>query len=157
MKPLDPRVLPHLAPARVPLAVVVAANMVAGLLVVGQAFAAAWLVSGLVTGASDWTTAAAWLVAAILGRAAVGWMVEVAAGSAAQRVGDGLRTTLLSRVLDRPAGDLRTGEVGVLATRGVAAVEPYLTRYLPALVTGAVLPVLTVVALATQDLVAAGR
>ena len=37
----------------------------------------------------------------------------------------------------------RSGELAVLATRGVAAVEPYLTRYLPALVAGGVLPVLT--------------
>ncbi len=38
----------------------------------------------------------------------------------------------------------RTGELALLATRGVAAIEPYLTRYLPALVLAAVLPALTV-------------
>lgn len=155
MKPLDPRVLPHLAPARGPLTVVVVGNVVAGALVVAQAFAAAWLVSGLVAGTSTWPSAAAWLVAVLLGRALVGWVVDVAAASAASRVGDGLRSSLLSAVLASPADDVRTGEVGVLATRGVAAVEPYLTRYLPALVTGAVLPVLTLVALATQDWLAA--
>ena len=34
----------------------------------------------------------------------------------------------------------RSGELALLATRGVSAVEPYLTRYLPALVLAAVLP-----------------
>ena len=39
----------------------------------------------------------------------------------------------------------------MLATRGVGAVEPYLTRYLPALVLAGVLPLLTLAAIATQD------
>jgi len=154
-RPLDPRVLPHLRPARGPLAVVVGGNLLAGVLVVAQAFAAAWLVAGLLAGEA-WHPAAAALVAALLGRAVVGWVVDVAAASAARRVGDALQATLLRSVLDHPADDRRAGEVGVLATRGVAAVEPYLTRYLPALVLGAVLPVLTVAAMATQDLLAAG-
>jgi ATP-binding cassette subfamily C protein CydCD len=45
----------------------------------------------------------------------------------------------------------RAGEVAVLATRGVAAVEPYLTRYLPALVVAATLPPLTLAAIWWQD------
>lgn len=45
----------------------------------------------------------------------------------------------------------RAGELGLLATRGVSAVEPYVTRYLPALVVAAVLPVLTVIAILSQD------
>ena len=43
----------------------------------------------------------------------------------------------------------------MLATRGVSAAEPYLTRYLPALVLAAVLPPLAVVVIATQDLLSA--
>jgi ATP-binding cassette subfamily C protein CydCD len=43
----------------------------------------------------------------------------------------------------------------VLLTRGVAAAEPYLTRYLPALVLAAVLPFLAVVAIVTQDVTSA--
>ncbi|MFC6345655.1 ABC transporter transmembrane domain-containing protein, partial [Nocardioides hankookensis] len=38
-----------------------------------------------------------------------------------------------------------------LATRGATAAEPYLTRYVPALVLAGVLPVVTLVAIATQD------
>ncbi|MFP5291232.1 MAG: hypothetical protein ACLGH5_09710, partial [Actinomycetes bacterium] len=47
MKPVDPRLLPHLAPARVPLAGAVLGGTVAGALVVAQAFAVAWLVTAL--------------------------------------------------------------------------------------------------------------
>jgi ATP-binding cassette subfamily C protein CydCD len=41
--------------------------------------------------------------------------------------------------------------VSVLATRGVASAEPYLTRYVPAFALAGVLPVLTLVAIASQD------
>ena len=43
----------------------------------------------------------------------------------------------------------------MLVTRGVTAAEPYLTRYVPALVLASVLPCSTVVAIATQDLLSA--
>ena len=43
----------------------------------------------------------------------------------------------------------------MLLTRGVAAAEPYLTRYLPAFVLAGVLPLLTVIAMATQDVMSA--
>ncbi len=44
-----------------------------------------------------------------------------------------------------------TGELASLATRGATAAEPYLTRYVPALVLAGVLPCVTLVAIATQD------
>ena len=46
------------------------------------------------------------------------------------------------------AGDA-SGEAAALITRGVAAAEPYLTRYVPALVLAAVLPPLAVIAVAS--------
>lgn len=157
MAPLDRRVLPHLRPARGPLVVVLAGNVVLGLLVVAQAFATAALVATLLAGAGSqaWIAPATWLVAVTAGRAATGWLVDVAAADAAGRVGRDLRRVVLRATLDLPATDLarrRTGELGVLATRGVAAVEPYLTRYLPTLALAAVLPALTLVAIAALDL-----
>ncbi|MEO9325246.1 thiol reductant ABC exporter subunit CydD [Nocardioides sp. C4-1] len=157
MRALDRRVLPHLRPARWPLGVVVAANVVAALLVVAQAFAVAALVVALVADGS-WTTPAVAVVAVMAARAATSVVVDVAAARAATRVGSHLRHTVVSSALRLDAGALarhRVGELGLLATRGVAAVEPYLTRYLPALVLAGVLPVLTLVAIATQDLWAA--
>ena len=49
----------------------------------------------------------------------------------------------------------RGGELALLVTRGVSAVDPYLTRYLPALVVALVLPPLTLVAIGSQDLLSA--
>ena len=43
----------------------------------------------------------------------------------------------------------------MLAIAGWTAAEPYLTRYVPAVVLAAVLPVVTLVAIATQDLMSA--
>ena len=60
-------------------------------------------------------------------------------------VGTSLRRQLLAAVVGRALTPGSSGELAVLATRGVTAAEPYLTRYLPALVLAAVLPPLTVV------------
>ena len=70
----------------------------------------------------------------------------------AARVGTDVRRRLVLAALRRPTCGRADGGFALLATRGVAAVEPYLTRYLPALVLAGVLPVLTVLAIATQDL-----
>ena len=160
MRPLDPRVLHHLRPARTELVGVVVGQAVGGVLVVAQAFALAATVVGVVSDPSGtgWHDAALALLLVTCGRVAVSGLVDVLAARAAGRVGTTLRRTVLRTALDLDATDLarhRTGEVAVLATRGVAAIEPYLTRYLPALVVAGVLPVLTVVAIASQDWIGA--
>ncbi|KQZ70487.1 thiol reductant ABC exporter subunit CydD [Nocardioides sp. Root151] len=160
MRPLDARVLPHLRPARLPLAVVVGASALGGALVVAQAFAGAALVAGVLASPSGegWHRAAWWFAGITAARAVVGLLVDTAASRAAGRVGNRLRRLVLEATLRLSPGDLgrrRRGELTTLATRGVSAVEPYLTRYLPALVLAAVLPVLTLAAIATQDLLSA--
>jgi ATP-binding cassette subfamily C protein CydCD len=158
MKPLDPRVLGHLVPARWPLAGVLVGGGLSGLLVVVQAFAVAALISGLVSGAVS-TPAAVVLGGAALGRAVVGWVVDLCAARASSAVTTSLRRRLVVAAL--ALGQLgptrrRSGELALLSTRGVAAVDPYLTKYLPALALAATLPPLTVLAIAWQDLASAG-
>ena len=158
MKPSDPRVRRQLRCARRPLAGVVAGGAVGSLLVIAQA----WVVTGLVVAAladplddarvGRWAVA---VVAVLAARAVVGWAVDVLAARAAAVVGTDLRRRLVRAVLAGAAGTRSSGEVAVLATRGVSAAEPYLTRYLPALALAAFLPALTVVAIATQDLLSA--
>jgi ATP-binding cassette, subfamily C, bacterial CydCD len=164
MKPLDPRLLPHLTPARLPLSGVVAASTASGLLLVAQAFAVAGLVTGLFAGAGDGSWDAAVYAGVLLGlvtagRAVTSWLVDVLSARASAKVTSTLRHRLLTAALGLGPFGLsrrRSGEVALLATRGVAAIDPYLTRYLPALVVAAVLPPLTVLAIATQDLLSAG-
>ncbi|QBR93880.1 thiol reductant ABC exporter subunit CydD [Nocardioides euryhalodurans] len=153
MRPSDPRLRRVLRPAARPLAGTVAAGVAGSLLVVAQA----WLVAGLVVAVLregdvvPWAVAVAGLLAA---RGLAGVVGDVCAARAAGVVGTDLRRRLTLAVVARP-GRHPTGEVAALLTRGVTAAEPYLTRYLPALVLAVVLPPLTVVAIASQDLLSA--
>lgn len=156
MRPTDPRLLRQLAPARRPLALVLVAGALGGALVVVQAF----VLTGLVVAAVHGDPVGAWVVAVagLFGaRALVGYAGEAAAARAASLVSTDLRRRLTGSILQESArgGGRPSGELAVLATRGVAAAEPYLTRYLPALALAAVVPALTVVAIASQDLLSA--
>lgn len=148
MKPLDRAVLTHLRPARAALAVVVAAGVVGGLATLAQAIALGSLVVAAVTG-GDWASAAGWLVGLVLLRTAAAYVGQRAAARAASEVSGALRGRLLDAA--RRIDDLPSSRLVVLATRGVAGVEPYVTRYLPALVPAALLPVVTLLAIAWLD------
>ena len=170
MRPGDPRLRAQLAPARRELLGVLAAGVAGALLVVAQAVAVAALVVAVVRG-QPLAGAAAAAAGVLALRGLVAWAGDLLAARAASVVGTSLRGRLLAAALrSEPAaaaaapgppgagagGAARpSGEVAALVTRGVAAAEPYLTRYLPALVLAAVLPPLTVLAIATQDLLSA--
>jgi ATP-binding cassette subfamily C protein CydCD len=157
MKPVDPRVLPLLTPARYALAGVVGSGVVAGGLIAGQAFAVAALVTDLLAAPDGgrWHAAAWWLLGVSVARALVGAYADLAASRASGQVTRSLRMQVLRAAMDLGAVGLsrrRSGELGLLATRGVAAVEPYLTKFLPTLVVAAVLPPVTVALIFSQDL-----
>ncbi|MFC6152254.1 thiol reductant ABC exporter subunit CydD [Nocardioides yefusunii] len=159
MKPLDPALLPHLAPARRPLVLGLVAGAVQGLLAVAQAFAIGALIVALVTDPASqaWHTPARWFVLVLAGRAVTTWLVTVTGAAAASRVSTVLRRRLLEAAAQLDPLELsgrRTGELTTLATRGVTAVEPYLTRYLPSLVLAVVLPVATLGAVFALDWIA---
>ncbi|GEP38192.1 ABC transporter [Nocardioides psychrotolerans] len=130
------------------------AGVLTSLLVIAQA----WAVTGLVIAVVTHGRLGPWVVGvlALVGaRALTAWGSDVLAARAAALVADHLRGTVVTAVLgQRAAGrpTLSTGELSVLTTRGVAAAEPYLTRYLPAAVLAGVLPLVTLAAIATQDL-----
>jgi ATP-binding cassette subfamily C protein CydCD len=157
MKPVDPRVLPLLTPARSALAGVVGSGVLGGALIAAQAFAVAALVTDLLAApeGDSWYAAGWWLLGISVARAAVSAYADLAAARASGQVVRSLRMRVLRAAMDLGAPGLsrrRSGELGLLATRGVAAVEPYLTRFLPTLVVAAVLPPLTVVMILSQDL-----
>nr|WP_278249478.1 thiol reductant ABC exporter subunit CydD [Nocardioides sp. IC4_145] len=130
---------------------VLAAGLAGAVLVVGQA----WVVTGLVVAVVRSEPLGGWALAAaaVLGlRALSGWSGDVLAARAAARVGTHLRRQVVGALLRR--GTAGPGDA-VLLTRGVSAAEPYLTRYLPAVVLAGVLPLLTLAVIATQDLLSA--
>ena len=152
----DLRVLAHLRPARHALVRVLAASLVDGLLTVAQAVAVGTLVVAVVTdpASEELGRVTAWVVAVVALRALASYVVDVSASTAAGQVSTAMRHRLLDAMtrLD-PARPARrpTGELALWATRGTAAVEPYLTRYLPSLVLACVLPVATVAAIFSFD------
>ena len=150
MRPLDPTVLTHLRPARGDLAVVVATGVVGGVATVAQAFALGTLVVAAVTPPDGgWHPAAWWLVGMVLLRTATAYVGQRASARAATEVSGALRDRLLQAA--RRLDDVSPSRLSVLATRGVAGVEPYVTRYLPALVPATVLPVVTLAAITWLD------
>ncbi|MEZ5098158.1 MAG: ABC transporter transmembrane domain-containing protein [Nocardioides sp.] len=156
MRPLDPRVLPHLRPALRPLVGVLAGGLCGGLLTVLQAYAVGTLLVRLVEdpAGSAWHLAAWWTAALVVARAAAAYLGDAASAAAAGRVSVTLRRRLVAAALRLDPSELarqRTGSLTVLATRGTAAVEPYLTRYLPTLVLAAVLPAATVITILWLD------
>ena len=153
MRPSDPWLRRQLAPARRQLLAVVAAGVLSCGLVIGQAWAVAGLVLAVLH-AEALLTPALVLAGLLAARGLVSWIGDVAAAGAASVVGTSLRRQLVRAVVDTGA-EGSSGSVAVLATRGVGAAEPYLTRYLPALVLATVLPPIAVVAIATQDLLTA--
>lgn len=131
-----------------------------GLAAVAQAFAVAAVVVAVVRSgmpsAPDLRVALLFLVGVFAVRAALGAAVERYAARAGIRVSSGLRERLLSRWLERPVD--RTPEpavAGALATQGMTSVEPYVARFLPALVGAVVLPVFVVATIAVIDWVSA--
>ena len=153
MRPTDPWLRRQLAPARRQLLAVVAAGGLSSLLVIGQA----WAVAGLVLAVlhdDALLVPSATVVLVLSLRGLVGWLGDLASASAAAVVGGSLRDQLV-RTRVGHGDSTSTGAFSVLATRGVSAAEPYLTRYLPAFLLAMLLPPLTVVAMATQDLLSA--
>lgn len=147
MRPTDPRLRAQLAPARRPLAGVLVAGGLGAVLVIAQA----WAVAGLVVAAVRGESLSRWallVVVVVAGRALVGWTGDLLAARAAAIVGTHLRRQVVAAVLRRR--EVRSADA-VLLTRGVAAAEPYLTRYLPAAVLAGVLPLLTLAAIAWLD------
>jgi ATP-binding cassette subfamily C protein CydCD len=153
MKLTDPRLRAQLRVARGPLGVVLLGSVAGAGLVIAQAFVLTALIVTVVRGQASvgWALAACAVVGT---RALVALAVDVAASRAAGAVGMDLRTRALRAALSAPDGG-SSGELATLLSRGVTAAEPYVTRYLPAMFLAAILPALTVVAIATQDVVSA--
>ncbi len=136
--------------ARGSIALVVALGAAGAVLLVAQA----WLLATVIAAAfGDGRVAAsplAVLLGVVLARALVAWGAEAAAGRAAVRVKTRLRGALLARLVRaRPAGG--TGEWAALATGGLDALDPYVSRYLPQRRLAVVVPVVVLAALAARD------
>ncbi|NHN57213.1 thiol reductant ABC exporter subunit CydD [Calidifontibacter sp. DB0510] len=151
MRPFDPRLVRELPQTRAPVAALGLLGAAAGVAAIGQAFAIAWLVTALVGGGSLWAPAVT--VATILAvRGILSATTEVTATWAGARVAGVLRERILGRWSRATADDRPAPErMLTISTHGASSVEPYVARYLPALVAAAVVPPLAIVTLLVVD------
>ncbi|MGI5201253.1 thiol reductant ABC exporter subunit CydD [Spirillospora sp. CA-108201] len=137
MKAVERRLL-RLVPGRVMVLLgVLAAGQ--GVLLVVQAELLVRAVAGLDAGPLPW------VAVVVAGRAVLAWAVALVAGRAAAGVKRGLRGALL----ERAAGD--AGARVTLLTRGLDAVDPFFSGYVPQVVAACAVPVVVLVRLVAAD------
>jgi thiol reductant ABC exporter CydD subunit len=153
-----------LAAARIAQGSLIAAVML-GVAAAMCAVASAWLLATAIAGAvtdglglGGLAPALALLAVVLLARAILGWAADVTAQRISGTVKADLRARLLERAVllgPRWAAEQASGELVLLATRGLDALDGYFGRYLPQLALGAVVPVVVVIVLFGIDWVAA--
>lgn len=149
VRPFDPAILRLLPRSRRPVALLGLLGVLNGALAIGQAFSIAAAVVSVVTD-GDLIGPTVALLAVAMARAATGAAAEATAARAGVRVSTALRQALLDAALVRSAAMSAT-ELRTLAVNGATSVEPYVARFLPALVSAAVLPVLAIATLVAVD------
>lgn len=151
MKPFDPRILRVVPATRGSVAALGAVGTVQGIATIATAFALAALVVAVVQ-EDSLTGPAVWTGALFSLRAALGALSESISARAGTIVASHLREQLIHAwggrsVDERPSQDRAL----TLATQGTSTVEPYIAKYLPALVSAAVVPALALVCLVVVD------
>ena len=161
MRALDPRLIQHARATRTFLSVSIALGVLGALLIVAQAWLLADVVTGAFSAGKDLTELRGPLIAllaVVLARGVVAWAAELAASRCSARAKSQLRAALLSRAAGL-GGDgsreQRTGELAVLATRGIDALDGYFSLYLPQLILAVIVPLVVIAAVLSSDWISA--
>ena len=162
MRALDPRLLRYARATRTFLFVSVALGSLGALLIVAQAWLLADVVARAFIGGASLSrlhTPLALLLVVVVARALLAWAAELAASRSSARAKSQLRTALLERVpalcTDSSREQRRTGELAILATRGIDALDGYFSLYLPQLFLAVIVPVVVIVAVLVGDWISA--
>ncbi|WP_062303968.1 ABC transporter ATP-binding protein/permease [Demequina subtropica] len=169
MKPIDPRLIRRIGPARRYILVTAGLGFLTALLILAQALLIARLLAPVLSptdlaedglhwwgrlmpeGTRTLATGLSLLALVVLSRTAVAWLQERLAHRAGVRVISQLREMVVDHVASRgPRWDSggRTAQVATLVTRGLDDLLPYFVRYLPQLALAlTVTPVMLVVLL----------
>lgn len=138
---------------RVPLTLAVGAPLVSGMLLLVQAWLLARVLDAAIVGQaprSELLGDISIIVVLILVRAGLAWVSERAGARAAEMIKQGIRLALFDRLVDRGPMWSRTRVSGELASAmvdQVEALDAFFSRYLPAAVAAAILPLAFGVAL----------
>ena len=161
MRALDPRLLRHAGATRVFIVLSVALGVLGGLLILAQAWLLADVVSRAFSGSRGVAALRGPLLAllcVVVARAAVAWASELAAARSSARAKSQLRAALLERVAELgldSSRERRTGELALLVTRGIDALDAYFSLYLPQLFLAVIVPAMVVVAVLVEDWISA--
>ena len=161
MKALDQRLLEYARATRTFLFLSVGLGVLSALLIVAQA----WLLADVVSrafldgkGLAQLRTPLILLLLVVLARATVAWVAELAASRCSARAKSQLRAALLQRVAAiglEHSREQRTGELAILATRGIDALDGYFSLYLPQLLLAVIVPVFVVGVVLWNDWISA--
>jgi ATP-binding cassette subfamily C protein CydCD len=157
VRALDPRLLHYARATRTFVFASVCLGVLGALSIVAQAWLLADVVSGAFVhgrGLAQLRTPLAWLLGVVVARALVAWGAELAAARSSARAKSQLRGALLERMGLHPT-TRRAGESAVLATRGIDALDGYFSLYLPQLLLAAIVPLLVLAVVLTQDWISA--
>lgn len=152
MKPFDPRLIKQVPQTRVPVALLGVLGGLSGVAAIAGAFGIAWLMTAVVDGESI-ARPGLFVVGVFALRGLLTFTSEQVASWAATRISGALRLQYLRRSV-RAGADERpdSATLHTVATTGADSVEPYVARYLPALVAAATVPPLAIIALVVVDL-----
>ncbi len=151
MKPFDPEVFSTVPETRRPFVALGVVGILQGVATIATAFALTGVVVAIARSA-DVRMPLTWLVVLFAARGLLAAAAEYVAARAGAVVSTALRARLLAAWAGRPDGIRPAAATQLtLATSGCASVEPYVARYLPALVAAAIVPVGAVLTLAIVD------
>ncbi|MFC5663049.1 thiol reductant ABC exporter subunit CydD [Kitasatospora misakiensis] len=154
MKPVERRLRREIPALRRHLTISTGLALLGAGLVLGQAELLAGLLADGFAGRGPWTAALTALGTVLALRGLLAW----ARGALAQQAAAEAKRTLRDRIAERlrdtgprrlAAG--RHGETATLFTRGLDALDPYITGYLPTMAATAVVPLVVVVRLGLAD------
>ena len=158
---IDPRLLRYADATKPFLLALTGLGVVTALLIIAQA----WLLADVIVsafkggkGLGQLRSPLEALPFVVLARAAVAWGRELLAARSSALAKSQLRSALLEHVgalgPERP-GEQRTGELAVVATRGIDALDGYFSLYLPQLFLAVIVPIAVLAVIAERDWISA--
>lgn len=156
---LDRRLLRETRTAGRVLLIVALCSWLAGVLLVGQAFALSQVVAQVFLEGATLRDVRGWLVgfvALAVARSALVWGGQVAAQHLAGAVKRDLRTRLITQLFalgPAYAQGERTGELVTTALEGIEALDAYFGQYLPQLLSAALVPLTFLLLISPLDLI----
>lgn len=155
--PVDPRLWRYSRSARQYLVLIVVLSLVDTAAIIVSALMLGTVLAGVITtdvrSLGEWAPQLWTLFGAVVVRGAAAWMQSRYGHRAASRVVEELENEVLGVASHMDPRDLDSEResIGVVVTRALGGLAPYLTGYVPSLVSAATLTPMTLVVVLTQD------